>query len=84
MQTSKLLQLAETKGLFVDIDKRKKSYRLSLPERTEIINDILAHDATTLHYTDSYILIIIVLICNKHVNTIFHNFQYNYENYLSF
>lgn len=48
MQKSKLLQLAERKGILVDDNKKNRSYRLSLAERTTIINDILARD----RYTD--------------------------------
>ena len=42
MQKSTLLQLAERKGILVDDNKKNRSYRLSLAERTTIINDILA------------------------------------------
>ena len=52
MQKSKLLQLAERKGILVDDNKKNRSYRLPIDERTAIINDILEHDERELRYTD--------------------------------
>ena len=52
MQKSKLLQLAERKGILVDDRFKNRSYRLPIVERTQIINAILEHDERELRYTD--------------------------------